>query len=157
MEKPEFPIIIIDRSGFEIIEKEADLNKANMLGLINNYHQSYTAYDPNGLEWKVISVEGNFKVNAFKKFLAHTVYNPNVSVRLKWNSGKNYDLNLLKNELKKRVDQDDDIITQFEEADVIKEALEKGDSFENILSTLNKYVFKVNEEALWREQETKNN
>jgi len=53
------------------------------------------------------------------------------------------------------VDRGDDIITQFEEGEIIKGQINNCDSFENIIKTLDKYVFKVNEEELWKEQESR--
>ena len=61
----------------------------------------------------------------------------------------------LKNDINNQVDRDDNIITQFEEGEIIKQKVENCDSFDDIVKTLDKYVFKVNETELWKEQESR--
>ena len=85
------------------------------------------------------------------RILARTVYNPMLEARVIWTKESAYQLGDLKNVLKHCVDKDDDIITQYEEAFVIKSAIDKSDSFAALVAILNKYVFAVNEEELWKE------
>ncbi len=82
-------------------------------------------------------------------------YNPQIRVTLKWTKIGDYKLGDLKNDIFKQTDRDDDIITQFEEGEIIKEKVKDCDSFDDIIWTLNKYVFKVDEEELWKEQESR--
>ena len=61
----------------------------------------------------------------------------------------------LKKDIFQQTDRDDDFLTQFEEGKVIKEKVKECESFDDIIRTLNKYVFKVNEEELGKEQESR--
>ena len=98
-------------------------------------------------------MDSTYKVNGLTRFRAYTAYNPKIKVTIDWTKITEYKLEDLKKDINKQVDRDDDIITQFEEGGIIKQKIEKCDSFDSILETLKKYVFKVNEEELWKEQE----
>jgi hypothetical protein len=152
---PTYPIILTDNTtGYlDLIDNGDYLTNSNALGLIKQVQKNFQAYDKDGLLWKVDKVDSNYKVNGLTKFLAYTVYNPQIKVTIAWTKISDYTLDDLKRDINRQVDRDDDIITQFEEAEIIKGEIENCDSFDNIIKTLNKYVFKVNEEVLWKEQE----
>ena len=152
-----YPIILTDNTtGYlDLVENGDRLKNSNALGLIKGVHKNFQAYDKDGRLWKIDKVNSSFKVNGLSKFLAYTVYNPKVKVTIEWTKVTDYKLDDLKKDISKQVDRDDDILTQFEEGEIIKEQVEKCDSFDNIIKTLEKYVFKVNEEELWKEQESR--
>jgi hypothetical protein len=154
---PAYPIILIDNStGYlDFVDKDDRLTNSNALGLIKGVQKKFKAYDKIGQLWKVDKVDSTFNVNGLTKFLAYTVYNPKVKVTIGWSKITDYKLEDLKKEINKQVDRDDDIITQFEEADVIKRQIENCGSFDNIFKTLANYIFKVNEEELFKEQESR--
>jgi hypothetical protein len=156
-DKPTYPIILTDNSTtyLDLIDNGDSLTKATALGLIKGVHKNFQAYDRDGQLWKVNKVDSNYKINGLTKFLAYTVYNPQVDVTIGWTRISHYILDDLKKDLNKRVDRDDDIITQFEEEDIIKTKIESCESFDSIVKILDKYVFKVNEEELSQEQESR--
>ncbi|MBL7842903.1 MAG: hypothetical protein JNK44_03500 [Cyclobacteriaceae bacterium] len=154
-DRPTYPIILTDSTtGYlDLIDNGDYLTNSNVLGLIKQVQKNFQAYDKDGLLWKVDKVDSNYKVSGLTKFLAYTFYNPQIRVTITWTKVSNYTLDDLKQDINTQVDKDDDIITQFEEGEIIKREIENCDSFDNIIKTLNKYVFKVNEEELWKEQE----
>lgn len=153
---PSYPLIVIDNSGYlDLIDNEDPLTSSNALVLIRNFHKKLQAYYGHGNIWKVENVESKYKINNLTKFLAYTFYNPSIKVTLTWKKERSYQINELKNAINKLVDQDDDILTQFEEGDIIKKAVDNSNSFQGIIDTLNKYVFNVDEQELWKEQETR--
>lgn len=156
-DRPTYPIILTDNTtGYlDLVENGDSLTNSNALGLIKGVHKNFQAYDKDGRLWKVDKVDSNYQVNGLTKFLAYTVYNPKVKVTIGWTKIADYKLDDLKKDINKQVDRDDDIITQFEEGETIKGQIENCDSFDNIIKTLGKYVFKVNEEELWKEQESR--
>ena len=156
-DRPTYPIILTDdTTGYlDLVDNGDSLNNSNALGLIKGVHKNFQAYDKDGLLWRIEKVDSNYRVNGLTKFLAYTVYNPKINVVLTWKRIGDYKLDVLKNDISKQTDRDDDIITQFEEGEVIKEKVKKCDSFDDIVRTLNKYVFKVDEEELWKEQESR--
>ena len=156
-DRPTYPIILTDNTtGYlDLVDNADGLTNSNALGLIKGVHKNFQAYDKDGQLWKVDKVDSNFKLNGLTKFLAHTVYNPKIKVTIFWTKIADYKLDDLKKDIYKQVDRDDDIITQFEEGKIIKGKIENCDSFDSIIKTLDKYIFKVNEEGLWKEQESR--
>jgi hypothetical protein len=141
-ERPTFPLLVIEDQGYlQLIEDESPLTRCNALGLIKGFYKKIRAYDSIGFIWIVEDVQTSFKINRLSKFLAFSIYNPSLEVSLSWKKWKNYGLEELKYDLKKRVDQDDDIITQFFDSDTIKNAIDESVSFNQLLQELNKLVF----------------
>jgi len=69
------------------------------------------------------------------RLLASTLYNPRVKVRYEY-SATNYSLDDLKRALTKAIDRDDDILTQFREADDLKSRVAKASSFDDVIAVL---------------------
>jgi hypothetical protein len=155
MTKPAFPLICISKgTDLEIIPDENCFSKIRTSALIDtNFFTDTFFFDKNNIIWSHKQVSDKFKNNFFTKLLAMTFYNPLLDTKVIWNKVGTYYIKELQDQLKYCVDKDDDIITQFEEADVIKLSLEQAMTFDDILKVLNKYVFDVNEEELWKEQE----
>ncbi len=110
-------------------------------------------FDSNNLKWTYRQTVESFKSNWFTRALAKTFYNPTLDAKVIWTSKGIYSIDELKEKINDCVDNDDDIITQFEEGDVIKSAVVRSSTIDEIIQVLNKYVFDVNEEELWKEQE----
>ena len=73
-------------------------------------------------------------------------------INLIWKKHETYKLTELKDKIKKCIDLDDDILTQFVEADFFKYNIEKASNFSEIVEALNKYRFEVeNEENIFKE------
>ena len=70
------------------------------------------------------------------KFLAVTVYNPSVLVRYDYRSVGPYEVDDLKQAVADAIDKDDDILTQFHEADELKELLADVKTFDGVLKLL---------------------
>lgn len=148
MKEPKFPLIYIDRK--------------NIIDLINNvealsYVKLSTAdkklnglfYDANGKRWTCLLQSDELqKANWWIKLRILKI-----KVVPTFIYEEEYMLSDLKIAINICIDKDDDILTQFEEAHVIIAAVNKSNSFTDIVEVLNKYIFDVNEEEIWREQE----
>lgn len=142
-DKPTFPLIITDNSGYlNTPESETDLTTCKVFALIKGFYQKLEAYDENGYLWKVDNVLSKYPINRLTKFLAYSFYNPLIEVTLFWSKRKVYQLNYLKKLINEQVNKDDDILTQFADSDIIKNAIENCQSYNKVFQTLNKYVFR---------------
>jgi hypothetical protein len=152
---PTYPIILTDNStGYlDLLDDSETLTNSNVLGLIKGVHKNFVAYDQDGFLWQVAKVNSKHKLNGLTRFLAYTVYNPQIKVSLTWRKIGDYKIDDLKQEIKSHLDKDDDILTQFVEEDIIKDRISKCDTFDKIVDTLNKYIFKVKEDKLRKEKE----
>ena len=70
------------------------------------------------------------------KFLALTIYNPSILVQYDYRSVGPYEVDDLKQALADAIDRDDDILTQFHEADELKELLANARTFDGVLKVL---------------------
>jgi hypothetical protein len=155
MTNPGFPLICIskDNSMF-IIQDEKSLSKVSTSALVDKtFFKDNYSYDSNGIKWTYELVSDKFKDNFMTRLLAKTFYNPLLDARIIWTQINSYELQELKNKLKLCLDKDDDILTQFETSDIINLAISKANTYDKIMAVLNKYIFEVNEEELYKEQD----
>lgn len=155
MTKPTFPLICIAGDGaLDLVTNEVMLSKTSALALTDPTSVSDAfLYDKNGNRWTYTQVADNFKKTWLTRMLAKTFYNPAYNVKVVWTLNGSYNIDELKSGLNNCIDMDDDIITQYEEAGIIKSAVNSATDFNSILKVLDKYVFAVDEEKLWKEQE----
>lgn len=152
MSLPVFPLVAISpQDSLELLCDNSNLQKASTLFLLQQKDNGYL-YDAAGRKWSCSMSADNLKNNWYTRLLARTVYNPLHKVAVKWIDHGSYDLYDLKEEIHRCVDTDDDVITQFEEAEVIKSAIDRAISFDQLILALKKYVFDVNENELWKEK-----
>jgi hypothetical protein len=155
-DSPTFPLILCDSSGYlDLIDNEKDLAQTNVLGFMKGAFLGFTAYDMSGIMWTVGELKTSYHINGLTKFLAHTIYNPSIKVTFQWKKGNAYKLDDLKRKISKQIDKDDDVLTQYEEGNFIKQEIHKSPSFLGVVAILYKYVFKVNEQELQQEQESR--
>jgi len=152
---PHFPAIMIyDDAWLNIVVSADVFSKVAVSALINpSVFKGDVLFDANGDKWTYTLVSDGFKNTFLVRLLAKTFYNPRLDATVIWNRLGSYSLDELKAGINLCVDKDDDIITQFEEGSVIKAAVDAAASLDEIVVVLNKYVFEVNEELLWKEQE----
>ncbi|MGG9962316.1 hypothetical protein [Ferruginibacter sp. SUN106] len=157
MTQPAFPLICITKDkGLDLVPTEIYFSKVATSALADtSVYQDTFLFDKNGNVWTYQQVSDKFKNNFITKFLAKTFYNPILDAKVIWTNVGTYQIKDIQNKLKCCVDKDDDIITQFAEADVIKSSLDQATTFADILKVLNKYVFDPNEQELWEEQKSR--
>ncbi len=155
-EKPKLPLIsIYKKRGFEIINEDTMkyFTRTNAYNLIQNESDS-ELYSKNMEVWNFSQKTDKFKNTKWNRFLAKTIYNPIYDVTLVWKKIGIYKLEELKTKIKICIDKDDDVFTQFVEADFFKNMIDNSSSFNELINTLNKYYFEIkDEEMIWKEQD----
>jgi hypothetical protein len=150
MSSPIFPVIlIIDGISLKISNGEKEMSKVRFLDL-EEPPDDQLAYDSQGMMWAFYH-----EAPPLKNRFWNMVRNPLVEARIEWTPVITFDLNHLKSKINFCLDKDHDILTEHEEADFLKLKILDCNSFSEILTVLNKYVFEVNEAELWREQESR--
>ena len=159
-EAPELPIISIYKNvGIEVINKETIkyFERASAYGLIQDSNDA-KMYSSEMEIWNLEQKTNKFKNTKWNKFLAKTVYNPSFNVTLFWKKVGAYKLTELKAKIINCIEKDDDILTQFVEADFLMYKVEHSTGFAELVSLLNKYCIEVkNEEIIWKENDEWNN
>ena len=149
---PKFPFIsIYNGVALDILESADQLNKVSTLALFDT--KETVGFDSDLNLWSYSFQRSGFKPSLLTKILANTFYNPLVEVQVIWEHRKQSDLKELKSIVNTCVEKDDDILTQFVEADYLQNKINESKSFQELLETLRKYVFDVEEESIWKELE----
>jgi hypothetical protein len=144
MNTPEFPIISIYNHSLDLILVEKELTTATVLGIIKGGADTF-AFDCAGNKWTYKLKTDKVNDNFWTRLLANTFYNPVVNVIPEWTILGKYDNEELKGTIINLVDKDDDILTQFVEAETLKVEINKCTSFEEIYAALNENIFEFKE------------
>jgi hypothetical protein len=157
MKQPTFPLIYIsENESLDLILSEESFSIVSTLALINTTNfEKVILFDKGYQKWTYKQIADSFKNNWWTKLLAKTFYNPMLNAKVIWTLIGEYNLGELKNIVQVCIEKDDDIITQYKEAEVISNSIDKAETFEDILKVLNKFVFEVDEKELWKEQENR--
>jgi len=150
---PKFPIISFYNNGVDIIPDESYLTKATVLGLLKGKNGSF-AFDKCGNKWSYELTSVKVKDNFVTRLLAKTLYNPLVDVQPLWSKVDKYELQELKTILTDYIDKDDDILTQFISPEKLKQIILNSTLFDDIYNALKKFVFEVDEEQMWKQEES---
>lgn len=154
--KPKLPLISIYKNrGIEIIDNETIkyFHRANAYNLIQDYSDA-EMYSNELEKWNLEQKTDKFKNTKWNRFLAKTIYNPSFNVSLSWKKIDNYKLDELKTKIINCIEKDDDILTQFVEADFFISKIENSINFSQLVDNLNKYSCNItDEEIIWNENE----
>jgi|SRR5690606_7327226 len=153
MDKPLFPLIDIYESYYvDLVPAEINLSEAVATEILTEDNHS-ELYDAQGNVWHYRLVSKEIKNTFISRLFAYFVNDSKHNAMPVWTRVREYHIEDLKDVLKDCVDKDEDLLTQYEEAEVIKKDISIAFSFDDLVAVLNKYVFDVNEEALLTEQE----
>ena len=94
-------------------------------------------YDAQGVLWSATVAKAPFKVNIWTRVLGQ-IYNPKFSVELGWKNERSYEFSELQEDVCKCVDMDDDILTQFIEADKLKKLIRQASNFHHLFNRMKK-------------------
>jgi hypothetical protein len=148
---PKLPVIYIYReSSLDIITGEYPLDEMTLYGLFKKKSDKAIYYDQEGVKWECIISSSKYKPTILNKILANTI-NPTIKVEHLWTQIGRYTLPELKDNVKYCIDEDDDMLTQFLDANELKSRIDRCDNFNSILDTLLQFVFKPNK---YRDAET---
>jgi len=127
-------IYIITEDGFPHVANELNPYSPNRLAAASATWNHCKAFDG---EKKYEAVpEKQIKLTLFQKFLAHTIYNPSANISVGWKESGTCELKEIRDEIKKGLEADDDIIQQwFDAGDVIK-LIESTDSFDGLVDRI---------------------
>jgi hypothetical protein len=148
---PTLPLIAICKDVIEIIDGSYPLDKTNLLGLLQYSTNECLYYDKEGKVWSSTISSEKHKPTFLNKVLANTFYNPSIAIQRSWTQQRRYELHELKDSICRCIDKDDDILTQFIEAGILKGKVGSCADFAGLISTLLMYVFQPDEEQINRE------
>jgi hypothetical protein len=130
---PEGPCFEVGPNGyFDFSPQYSSTRMWTALGAFSGFVEKSFVFDRDGRKWQARAAEAPFEKNWWRVLLAHTVYNPRISVTVHWQAPRSYALDELRQAYLSAVDKDDDILTQFVEADELKKKIAAAESFDSL-------------------------
>ncbi len=144
-EQPIYPLLVFNKLGYlQILHDDNEISKGTLFAFVRGFYHTITSYDRFGNIWKVVDIESKYKKNWFTIFLAYSFFNPRIKIKYKWKKTKKYEIEDLLNKIINYINRDDDILTQYNEKKDLIYVIKKADSFDNIINTIQKYMFEEN-------------
>ena len=148
---PPFPLIVITGKHLDIVKEEHLLKQASLLWLSKGTVSETLYFDGFSKLWKSRIKPETFKPTLLKRLLAETFYNPVLQIDRVWTQADTYTIDKLKELIIQCINEDDDILTQFIEADNLKARIQDCQDFFDIIGVLTRYVFDPDEERIYEE------
>jgi hypothetical protein len=137
---PKLPLITFYRiSAIDLITGEYPLDQTTLYGLFKEKSDKARYFDSTGTVWQC-DVSSKYKQNFLNRLIANTI-NPTIKIERVWTKTGSYSLHELKSRISDCIDKDNDILTQYIEADGLKSRINNCSSFECIVGTLMRFVF----------------
>ena len=110
----------------------------SLYAFVKGYWNRLTLFDASGMRWEVAEAIPTRKISTLAKWLAPICYNPHIKVKLRFKDPRPYELGEVQKLICWLIDRDDDIMTQFVEADVLKTDVRTATSFTDLIALLTK-------------------
>jgi hypothetical protein len=130
-------VVCVGRGGW--VETESALlpeRRTSAVAFHRRWWDGARFFHRDGACYEIASATTEQPLAPLSEILSHTFYNPRLTVRYEYRSVGAYELDTLKKALNEAVDNDDDILAQFHEADEIKARLRLARSFDDVVDVL---------------------
>jgi hypothetical protein len=132
--QPPYPLLVVDPKGWLELEADNQPRRFSLYGALNT--KRWSGYDSEGKQWRVLPDSFPYPDAWWTRLLANTFYNPRFNTELRWVVSGSYTLGELQTLICQLVDKDDDILTQFVEADEIKLTVQGCRTFDELIRKL---------------------
>lgn len=133
--KPSGPCFESGPKGYFSFERAYEpLTKMKLLGVFSGFYEQLDVFDSGGKVWRLQELRCRQKKSRWLRILVHLFYNPWVDVEYVWAVPRDYTIDELKSRYLAAIESDDDILTQFISADVLKKKTEAASSFAELAS-----------------------
>jgi hypothetical protein len=130
-------VIAIGPRGYAAVwPEQPESRETTGYAVASGFWDELELYDGGGRLWRVDSIELPHGDAAWRRLLARTVWNPRTIARVTYGEPASYELAALKEALRRALAADDDVLTQFHEADEIDSWLEHAATFEEVVEVL---------------------
>src|SRR5688572_2146519 len=134
--KPHYPALLVSEDGWvELLSDPADIASWSFYAVSKYQGASIIIFDSSDSALRVKSISSERPLNLLNKLLAETIYNPEVKITMGFEKEK-APLQATLELLEKAIDADDDCLTQWTEAEELKEAIRKANSFKSLVGIL---------------------
>ena len=137
-------VIFVGEDGWTDMARDLPEQRATSA---HGYHQPWwkgvKLYHRNGYRYQVEKATPEGELPPLSKLMAATIHNPTFNVAYEYQSTGFYQLDDLKQALRDAVNKDDDVLTQFHEAEELIAQIDAAKSFDDLVNML---VFAATEE-----------
>ena len=130
-------VLVVAEDGW--VDLWGDL-RAEHTGTALAFHRGFWAtlalYHRSGTLYSVADVVPDRPRGALSRLLASSVYNPWIGVRLVYRTAGTYTIDDLRSTLASAIDLDDDVLTQFHEAEELLAMVSAASSFDDLVEVV---------------------
>ena len=135
----QFPLLIVASDGWvDYIKKDKDIGAFNYIAIKKYNKLKPLIIDSTESVWQITEISPNKPLNLLDKILAYTFYHPLIPVSFQVNKITDRPMDIIKDALTQAIDADDDILTQWTDADELKKAVRDANSFDSLIANLKK-------------------
>ena len=136
MEQPATPCFAYNsRKHFLYLWNQIEMDKrVSRLTLVTQWDRHCTVYDPSGAAWN-FRFEHNGKGYSWLDRVLAEIYNPAKEMPVVWSRIRSYETAELRSAYLEALAHDDDILTQFVEADELSDRIQRCQSFADLIAT----------------------
>lgn len=135
-ELPQVIVLYPDAKGAELWPELPTSSDGSAHGYLNAWWHGVAFYHRDGNRYVISAAMPERSFGRLSRLLAATVYNPRVRVRYEYEVASSYEPTELRDGVGAAIRADDDILTQFHEAEELLEALAPAATFDEIAAVL---------------------
>jgi hypothetical protein len=130
-------VILIGQDGWTDTAESLEVERmTSAYGFLKPWWKGVSFFHRDGTRYEVLTATPSRRLPPMAKLLAATIYNPRFTVQYEFRSVGPYEIDDLRQAVADAIDRDDDILTQFHEADELKERLAEVKTFDGVLKLL---------------------
>jgi hypothetical protein len=130
-------VILVGQDGWIDTTENLEVERTtSAYGFHKPWWKGVSFFHRDGMRYEVLTATPSRSLLPLSKLLAATIYNPKLTVQYEFRSVGPYEIDDLKQAVADAIDKDDDILTQFHEADELKELLAEAKTFDRVLKVL---------------------
>jgi hypothetical protein len=133
-----FPVLVVASDGWLQVLSEEEASRWNCIGVSKYNRLQPLALDSDMRLWRITKIKPKKPITIFHRILAQTFYNPQFHVKFEVDEISEKQLQKLQEEINKAINADDDILTQWVEAEELKDSVDAAKSFKSLLTVLKK-------------------
>ena len=130
-------VIFVGEDGWTDTARDLPEQRATSAhGFHKQWWKGVKLYHRNGYRYEVEKATPEEELPPLSKLMAATIHNPTFSVLYEYTSTGFYQLDELKQALRAAVEKDDDVLTQFHEAEELVARIDAAKNFDDLVDML---------------------
>jgi hypothetical protein len=130
-------VIFVGEDGWTDMARDLPEQRATSAhGFHKPWWKGVKLYHRNGYRYEVEKATPEEELPALSKLMAATIHNPTFNVQYEYTSTGFYQLDELKQALRAAIEKDDDVLTQFHEAEELVARIDAGKNFDDLVDML---------------------